>query len=118
MQFKHAAYLIAQTPVYLLRLLSRSLLNKYTKNQKLYVVRMGIQILFGNQTVGLLAGSRYYVGYKDAQRPKSFFVHGKNLFVEVMYKNDSVDREFEKLEIFNSLQHLNQYLEKEFRASF
>ncbi|MBS1486563.1 MAG: hypothetical protein JST43_03170 [Bacteroidetes bacterium] len=61
---------------------------------------------------GIMLGTRMR---KDR---KVFLYMVKNLFVEVMYKNDSVDREFEKLEIFNSLQHLNQYLEKEFRASF
>jgi hypothetical protein len=36
----------------------------------------------------------------------------------VMYKNDSIDKEAERLEVFNNLNHLNQYLESEFKASF
>ena len=49
---------------------------------------------------------------------KVFLYMVKSTFVEVMYKNDSIDREAERLEVFNSLNHLNQYLEKEFKASF
>jgi hypothetical protein len=49
---------------------------------------------------------------------KVFLYMVKSVFVEVMYKNDSIEKEAERLEIFTNLNHLNQYLEKEFKASF
>ncbi len=49
---------------------------------------------------------------------KVFLYMVKSTFVEVMYKNDSIEKEAERLEVFNNLSHLNQYLEKEFRTSF
>jgi len=35
-----------------------------------------------------------------------------------MYKNDSIEKDAERLEVFNNLNHLNQYLENEFKTSF
>jgi len=49
---------------------------------------------------------------------KVFLYMVKSTFVEVMYKNDSIEREAERVEVFNNLNHLNQYLENEFRATF
>jgi len=49
---------------------------------------------------------------------KVFLYMVKSTFVEVMYKNDSIEKEAERLEVFKNLSHLNQYLEKEFKASF
>ena len=49
---------------------------------------------------------------------KVFLYMVKNTFVEVMYKNDSIEKEAEHLEIFKNLNHLNQYLEREFKAAF
>ena len=42
---------------------------------------------------------------------KVFLYMVKNTFVEVTYKNDSIDREAERLEVFKNLNHLNQYLD-------
>jgi hypothetical protein len=49
---------------------------------------------------------------------KVFLYMVKSTFVEVMYKNDSIEKEAERLEVFNNLNHLNQYLENEFKTSF
>lgn len=49
---------------------------------------------------------------------KVFLYMVKSTFVEVMYKNDSIEKEAERLEVFNNLNQLNQYLENEFRATF
>jgi len=49
---------------------------------------------------------------------KVFLYMVKSTFVEVMYKNDSIEREAERLEVFKNLNHLNQYLENEFKATF
>jgi hypothetical protein len=42
----------------------------------------------------------------------------RDLFVEVMYKNDNTQSEPEKLVVMRGLKNLNEYLENEFRASF
>lgn len=42
----------------------------------------------------------------------------RNLFVEVVYENDNADQAPEKLNILKGLKSLNQYLEREFKASF
>ena len=49
---------------------------------------------------------------------KVFLYMVKSTFVEVMYKNDSIEKEAERLEVFSNLNHLNQYLESEFKTSF
>ncbi len=61
---------------------------------------------------GIMLGSRLH------NNRRVFLYMVKNFFVEVIYKNDSVDMEAEKLNVFGSLNHLNQYLEKEFKSSF
>lgn len=42
----------------------------------------------------------------------------KDLFAEVIFKADNIDNEAESLNIVRGLDNLNDYLEKEFRASF
>ena len=49
---------------------------------------------------------------------KVFLYMVKSTFVEVMYKNDSIEKEAERLEVFSNLNQLNQYLESEFKATF
>ncbi len=61
---------------------------------------------------GIMLGSRLH------NNRRVFLYMVKNFFVEVIYKNDSIDMEAEKLNVFGSLNHLNQYLEKEFKSSF
>ena len=42
----------------------------------------------------------------------------RNLFVEVVFENDNSEQAPERLNILKGLKSFNQYLEKEFRASF
>jgi hypothetical protein len=41
-----------------------------------------------------------------------------SLFVEVMFRDDNVDQDPEKIQVLSGLKNLNEYLEKEFKASF
>jgi len=41
-----------------------------------------------------------------------------DLFVEIVYRNDNVDEEAEQINILRGLENLNDYLEKEFKATF
>ena len=61
---------------------------------------------------GVMLGSRM------RNNRKVFLYMVKSTFVEVMYKNDSIEKDAERLEVFNNLNHLNQYLENEFKTSF
>ena len=61
---------------------------------------------------GIMLGSRT----RDDR--KVFLYMVKNLFVEVVYQNDSIKKEAEHVFIFNNLNHLNQYLEREFKTTF
>ncbi len=61
---------------------------------------------------GIMLGSRM------RNNRKVFLYMVKSIFVEVVYQNDSIEKEAERLEVFNNLSHLNQYLEKEFKATF
>ncbi|MGE0771037.1 MAG: hypothetical protein AB7K37_04955 [Cyclobacteriaceae bacterium] len=56
---------------------------------------------------GILLGSRIRQGRKI------YLYMIKDIFVEVIFKNDSIDQEPERLETFNSLKKLNMYLERE-----
>jgi hypothetical protein len=42
----------------------------------------------------------------------------RDLFVEVLYRNDNVEEAPEKLNMMRGLKNLNDYLENEFKASF
>jgi hypothetical protein len=53
---------------------------------------------------------------KDGRRIHIYMF--RNLFVEVIYKNDNADDQPEKVNMLTGLKSLNSYLEKEFKASF
>ena len=61
---------------------------------------------------GILLGTRM----KDGRKIYIYML--RDLFVEVVYKNDSVDELPEKLNMLNGLKNLNSYLEREFKTSF
>ncbi|MBS1681101.1 MAG: hypothetical protein JST48_05265 [Bacteroidetes bacterium] len=61
---------------------------------------------------GIMLGSRALNGRKV------FIYMVKTFFVEVVYQNDSIEKQVERLNVFNNLSHLNQHLEKEFKATF
>lgn len=61
---------------------------------------------------GIVLGTRM----KDGRRIHIYMF--RNLFVEVIYKNDNADDQPEKVNMLTGLKSLNSYLEKEFKASF
>ncbi len=61
---------------------------------------------------GIILGTRV----KDGRKVYIYML--KDLFAEVLYKNDNADDEAEKISILRGLDNLNNYLENEFRASF
>jgi hypothetical protein len=61
---------------------------------------------------GINLGSRL----KDGRKIYIYMLN--NLFVEVSYQNDNDTAAPEKLTMLSGLKNLNNYLEKEFKASF
>ncbi|MEJ1242361.1 hypothetical protein WBG78_29700 [Chryseolinea sp. T2] len=64
------------------------------------------------QSKGVSLGSRI----KNGRKLHIYMV--RNLFVEVVYKNDDEHGSAEKVHILSGLKNLNSYLEKEFKTSF
>lgn len=61
---------------------------------------------------GIMLGTRL----KDGRRIYIYML--RDLFVEVLFKNDNVNDNAERLNMLEGLNSLNEYLEKEFKASF
>ncbi|MEJ7645392.1 MAG: hypothetical protein WKF87_12420 [Chryseolinea sp.] len=64
------------------------------------------------QSKGVSLGSRI----KDGRRLYVYMI--RNLFVEVIYTNDSVSESAERVYVLKGLKNLNSYLEQEFKATF
>jgi len=61
---------------------------------------------------GMMLGSRI----KDGR--KIYIYMMGDLFVEVIYKTDSIENDAESLTILRGLDNLNSHLEREFKTSF
>ncbi|HCW09314.1 MAG TPA: hypothetical protein DGG95_18315 [Cytophagales bacterium] len=61
---------------------------------------------------GVMLGSRV------RNERKVFLYIVKNFFVEVVYKNDSIEMDAESLNIFTNLNYLNRYLEEELNSTY
>jgi hypothetical protein len=61
---------------------------------------------------GIMLGTRL----KDGRRIYIYML--RDLFVEVLFKNDNVNENAEKLIMLEGLNNLNDYLEQEFKTSF
>jgi hypothetical protein len=81
---------------------TRFLFNRMTLRQQVsYLKRKGVVL-----------GTRL----KDGRKIYIYML--KDLFIEVMFENDDVDNEPEKLIVLRGLDNLNNHLEKEFKTSF
>jgi hypothetical protein len=61
---------------------------------------------------GIMLGTRL----KDGRRIYIYMMN--DLFAEVLFKNDNVNEVAEHMKMLEGLNNLNDYLEKEFKASF
>ena len=71
-----------------------------------------------SKRIELLKEEGILLGTRLRNRRKVYLYMLKDLFVEVVYQGDDTDLQPEKLETFTSIDNLNSYLEKEFRAAF
>ena len=58
------------------------------------------------------------LGTRMKEGRKIYIYMLRELFVEVVYKNDNVEEMPERLNMLTGLKNLNSYLEKEFKTSF
>jgi hypothetical protein len=58
------------------------------------------------------------LGTRHKSDRKVYLYMLKDFFVEVTYHHDDIDMMPEHMETFSTLDHLNNYLEKDFRAAF
>ena len=58
------------------------------------------------------------LGTRSKEGRKVYIYMLTNLFVEVVFRNDSSEEPAESVYTLSGLKSLNDYLEKEFRASF
>ncbi len=70
------------------------------------------------QQVRLLRRKGIVLGTRIKDGRKVYIYMMKDIFAEVLYKNDNTDEEAEKISILRGLDNLNNYLENEFRATF
>ena len=61
---------------------------------------------------GVMIGTRT----KDSRKIYTYML--RDLFVEVLYKNDNANDSAEKVNTLSGLKDLRSYLEREFKASF
>lgn len=61
---------------------------------------------------GIMLGTRF----KNGRKIHIYML--RDLFAEVHYKNDNSEDAPERLNLLKGLNNLNEYLEKEFKASF
>lgn len=61
---------------------------------------------------GIMLGSRW----RNERRVYLYMV--KDFFVEVMYSNDDIDLQPERINTFSNLDNLNAYLERDIRTVF
>jgi hypothetical protein len=64
------------------------------------------------QRKGIMLGTRVKEGRKI------YIYMLRDLFVEVIYRNDNTENDAESLNTLRGLDNLNEYLEREFKASF
>ena len=71
-----------------------------------------------NRKIEYLRDKGIMLGTRLRQGRKVYLYMLKDFFVEVVFKNDSLDQDMETLETFSNLNNLNVYLEKEFKTAF
>ncbi len=80
---------------------------------KFFFRRMSLQ-----KQVALVRRKGIMLGNRVKEGRKIFIYMINDLFVEVVYTQDNMDNCAESLTTVEGLDNLNEYLEKEFRASF
>jgi hypothetical protein len=80
--------------------------------------KMMFRFLGEEKQIRILKAKGIIIGTRIRNERKAYLYLLKDFFVEVRFEHDDIDLMPEKMETFSSLDHLNSYLERDFRAAF
>lgn len=75
--------------------------------------KWGFKYLSADKQLEYLREHGVMLGSRIRNERKVFLYMVKNFFVEVVYRNDSIEMDAESMNVFTNLNYLNRYLEKE-----
>ena len=79
--------------------------------------KIGFKFLADKRKFELLREKGIMLGSRWRNERWVYLYMVKDFFVEVMYPQDDIDMEPEKINTFSSLDNLNAYLERDFRTA-
>lgn len=82
------------------------------------ILKFFFQRLSVAKQVSFLKKKGIMLGTRMKEGRKIYIYMLRELFVEVVYKNDNTEEMPERLNMLTGLKNLNSYLEKEFKTSF
>lgn len=91
---------------------------EYLTNYMFMILKFFFKQLSATRQVSFLKKKGIMLGTRMKEGRKIYIYMLRELFVEVVYKNDNVDEMPERLNMLTGLKNLNSYLEKEFKTSF
>lgn len=80
--------------------------------------KMGFKFLADKRKFEMLREKGIMLGSRWRNERRVYLYMVKDFFVEVMYPQDDIDREPEKINTFSNLDNLNAYLERDLRTAY
>lgn len=82
------------------------------------ILKWAFKYFSASKKINYLKEQGIMLGSRIRSERKVYLYMLKDFFVEVLYKEDNLDNEVESIETFSNLDHLNNYLEREFKTAF
>ncbi len=80
--------------------------------------KFGFRFLADNKKFELVREKGIMLGSRWRNNRRVYLYMVKDFFVEVMYLQDDIDQDPERINTFSSLDNLNAYLERDIRTAF
>ncbi len=80
--------------------------------------KIGFRFLADQKKFELLRAKGIMLGSRWRNERRVYLYMVKDFFVEVMYSQDDIDLEPERISTFSNLDNLNAYLERDIRTAF
>lgn len=80
--------------------------------------KFGFRFLADNKKFELVREKGIMLGSRWRNNRRVYLYMVKDFFVEVMYLQDDIDQDPERINTFSSLDNLNDYLERDIRTAF
>jgi hypothetical protein len=80
--------------------------------------KIGFKFLADNKKFEMLREKGIMLGSRWRNERRVYLYMVKDFFVEVMYSNDDIDLQPERINTFSNLDNLNAYLERDIRTAF